>query len=155
MTLLALQYTPKVKEIIFRDTLTIINKVSEITRLNAFVKSATENLSIEAGLSGKIKLAVEEAVTNVINYAYPNDTEGNIDVNIEADADIIRFIITDSGFDFDPTTVSKADTTLTVEERPIGGLGIFLIRSIMDDFSYQRTEDGYNIVTLTKHIIHN
>lgn len=149
MTLLALQYTPKVKEIIFRDTLTIINKVSEITRLNAFVKSATENLSIEAGLSGKIKLAVEEAVTNVINYAYPNDTEGNIDVNIEADADIIRFIITDSGFDFDPTTVSKADTTLTVEERPIGGLGIFLVRSLMDSINYERV-DKRNVLRMEK-----
>ena len=149
LTLLAIQYTPQEKHIIYCETLTLINKLSEITKLNAFVKSATATLNMENGLANKIKLAVEEAVTNVIDYAYPNNTEGNISVTIEADESRIRFILSDSGAEFDPTGVSKADTTLSVDERPIGGLGVFLVRNLMDSINYERSE-GKNILRLEK-----
>ena len=131
LTLLAIQYTPQEKPLVFRESLTLNNKVSEISKLNAFVKSATSALNMEKGLASQLKLAVEEAVTNVIDYAYPNGTEGKIDITIEADENHIRFILTDSGAEFDPTGVSKADTTLTVDERPIGGLGVFLVRNLI------------------------
>ena len=149
LTLLAIQYTPQEKPLIFCETLTLINKVSEITKLNAFVKSATAALNMETGLANQIKLAVEEAVTNVIDYAYPSDIEGNISVTIEADEYRIRFILSDSGAEFDPTSVSKADTTLTVDERPIGGLGVFLVRNLMDSINYERV-DGKNVLRMEK-----
>ena len=149
LTLLAIQYTPQETPIIFRETLTLINKVSEITKLNAFVKSATAALNMESGLANKIKLAVEEAVTNVIDYAYPNDIEGNISLTIEADESRIRFILSDLGSEFDPTGVSKVDTTLTVNERPIGGLGVFLVRNLMDSINYERV-DGKNVLRMEK-----
>ena len=149
LTLLAIQYTPQEKPIIFSETLTLINKVSEITKLNEFVKSATAALNMETGLANQIKLAVEEAVTNVIDYAYPNGTEGNINITIEADENRIRFILSDSGAEFDPTGVSKADTTLTVDERPIGGLGVFLVRNLMDSINYERV-DGKNVLRMEK-----
>ena len=149
LTMLAIHYTPQEKPIVFCETLNLNNKVSEITKLNAFVKSATATLNMESGLANKIKLAVEEAVTNVIDYAYPNDIEGNINITIEADESRIRFILTDSGAEFDPTGVSKADTTLTVEERPIGGLGVFLVRNLMDSINYERV-DGKNVLRMEK-----
>ena len=149
LTMLAIHYTPQEKPIVFCETLNLNNKVSEITKLNAFVKSATATLNMEIGLANKIKLAVEEAVTNIIDYAYQNGTEGNISVTIEADESRIRFIITDSGAEFDPTGVSKADTTLTVEERPIGGLGVFLVRNLMDSINYERV-DGKNVLRMEK-----
>ncbi len=149
LTMLAIHYTPPEKPIVFCETLKLNNKVSEITKLNAFVKSATATLNMESGLANKIKLAVEEAVTNIIDYAYQNGTEGNISVTIEADESRIRFILTDSGAEFDPTGVSKADTTLTVEERPIGGLGVFLVRNLMDSINYERV-DGKNVLRMEK-----
>ena len=149
LTMLAIQYTPHEKPLIFSETLILINKVSEITKLNAFVKSATTALNIENELANRIKLAVEEAVTNIIDYAYPVDTEGTISVTIEADKGCIRFIITDSGAEFDPTSVSKADTTLTVDDRPIGGLGVFLVRNLMDSINYERV-DGKNVLRMEK-----
>jgi sigma-B regulation protein RsbU (phosphoserine phosphatase) len=149
LTLLAIQYTPQEKPLVFRENLTLNNKVSEISKLNAFVQSATAALNMEKGLANRIKLAVEEAVTNIIDYAYPNGTEGSIDITIEADENRIRFIITDSGAEFDPTGVSKADTTLSVDDRPIGGLGVFLVRNLMDSINYERT-DGKNVLRLEK-----
>ena len=94
-------------------------------------------------------MAVEEAVTNIIDYAYSNGTEGSIDITIEADENRIRFIITDSGAEFDPTGVSKADTTLSVDDRPIGGLGVFLVRNLMDSINYERN-DGKNVLRMVK-----
>ena len=151
LTLLAIQYTPKQKPLILCEKLTIVNKVSEISKLNAFVKSATAALNMEKGLANQLKLAVEEAVTNVIDYAYPNGIEGNIDLTIEADESRIRFILSDSGAEFDPTGVSKADTTLTVDERPIGGLGVFLVRNLMDSINYEHI-DGRNILRMEKRL---
>ena len=152
LTMLAFQYTPKQEEITFRDTLVIANKLEEITRLNAFVKSVTTALNIESGLANKLKLAVEEVVTNIISYAYPNKAEDQVEIVVEADKSLIRFIITDSGVEFDPTSVSKADTTLTLDERPIGGLGIFLVRNLMDSINYERT-DNKNRLRLEKKLI--
>ena len=149
LTLLAIQYTPQKTPLVFRESLTLKNKVSEISKLNAFVQSATATLNMEKGLANQIKLAVEEAVINIIDYAYSNGTEGNIDITIEADEDRIRFILTDSGAGFDPTSVSKADTTLSIEDRPIGGLGVLLVRNLMDSINYERI-DGKNILTLCK-----
>lgn len=149
LTMLAIQYTPREKPLILYESLTLNNKVSEISKLNAFVQSATATLNMEKGFANQIKLAVEEAVTNVIDYAYPNGTEGHIDITIEADESRIRFILTDSGAAFDPTGVSKADTTLTVDERPIGGLGVFLVRNMMDSINYERI-DGKNVFRMEK-----
>lgn len=149
LTLLAVQYTPTKKEIVFDETLTIDNKIGEITRLNAFVKSSAQTIGIEATLANKIKLAVEEAVTNIIDYAYPDGAEGTIKIAIEADANAIRFVITDTGAEFDPTSVTKADTTLGIDDRPIGGLGVFLVRNLMDSINYERI-DGKNVLRLEK-----
>jgi sigma-B regulation protein RsbU (phosphoserine phosphatase) len=149
LTLLAVQYTPQEKPLVLRESLTITNRVSEITKINAFVQSATTMMHMENDLANKIKLAVEETVTNCIEYAYPSGTYGDVTVAIEADDSIIRFIITDSGVEFDPTGVSKADTTLTVDERPIGGLGVFLVRNLMDSINYERA-GGKNILRMEK-----
>ena len=151
LTLLAIQYTPQEKPLVFCETLTLTNKVSEIKKLNDFVKSATASLQLEKGLANQLRLAIEEAVTNVIEYAYLPDVEGNIGIVVEADEERIRFIITDWGVEFDPTKVSKADTTLNVDERPIGGLGIFLVRNLMDSINYERSE-GKNMLRLEKRL---
>lgn len=149
LTLLAVQYTPQEKPLVLHERLTVTNKVSEITKVNAFVQSATTIIHMENDLANKIKLAVEEAVTNCIEYAYPAGTYGDVTVDIEADDSIIMFFITDSGAEFDPTGVSKADTSLTVDERPIGGLGVFLVRNLMDRINYERT-DGKNVLRMEK-----
>jgi sigma-B regulation protein RsbU (phosphoserine phosphatase) len=130
------------------------NEMTEISRVKSFFFSVCREYGIDDELGKSLNLALEEWVANVINYAYHKGSRGHIDITAEMNDDLLRLVIKDSGIPFDPTSHGEADTRSELENRPIGGLGIFLIRSIMDDFSYQRTADGYNIVTLTKHIHH-
>ena len=94
-------------------------------------------------------LALEEAVVNVMNYAYPIGTQGDVNITANCTDKDIKIIITDGGKAFDPTTTNKADTTLNAEERPIGGLGILLVQQLMDTINYERTDDK-NVLTLKK-----
>ena len=151
LTMLAIRYTPKQFESTLTETLTIKNDVHEVTRFSSFIKSALEKLGIEKSLAGQLRLAVEEAVVNVIDYAYPLDTEGDITIKLMSDGHTLRFQIIDSGVAFDPTAKEKADTTLSAEDRQIGGLGILLVRELMDTINYERT-DGTNVLTLIKKI---
>ena len=98
-----------------------------------------------------LNLALEEAVTNVILYAYPKEEQKDIFISANMSDNILIFVLTDSGKEFDPTKVPDADITLPAEEREIGGLGIFLIRQIMDTVEYQRV-DGKNVLSMSKQL---
>lgn len=151
ITMLTIAYTPQQESYRLDSELTLKNRVSEVTALGEFIKDVNDRLNIDSSTAHDIKLAVEEAVVNVIDYAYPDDVEGTINIHALADDDSLRFIITDSGAAFDPTEALKADTTLALEDRPIGGLGIFLVRQLMDAINYERI-DGKNRLTLIKKI---
>ena len=86
-----------------------------------------------------------------MNYAYPLDLEGDITVNAKSDGRWLKFIIIDEGVHFDPTEALPVDTKLSAEDRPIGGLGIHMLRKLMDSINYERI-DGKNILTLRKEI---
>ena len=149
LTMLAIRYIPVQFKSTLTRTLTIKNDVHEVTEFTRFIKSVNEELGLETSLAQQIRLAVEEAVVNVIDYAYPEDTEGDITVQIMSDGQMLHVKIIDSGAAFDPTEIQKADTTLSAEERRIGGLGILLVREQMDSINYERT-DGKNVLTLMK-----
>ena len=151
LTLLAVSYTPAQEPTLFDSELTLSNSVGEVEALGNFVKSVTRELGFDSGLTSKIRLAVEEAVVNVMEYAYPAGQSGNIHIRATASSRRLVIVITDSGIPFNPTEISAADTTLSAEERPIGGLGILLVRQLMDSINYERT-DGKNILTLSKTI---
>ena len=97
----------------------------------------------------QINLAIEEAVVNVMNYAYPEGTKGDITIEAKSNGTEMIFIISDTGKPFDPTAKPEVDITKSAEDRAIGGLGIHLIRQIMDRINYERI-DGHNILTLIK-----
>ena len=149
LTMLAIRYTPKRFETKLMETLVIKNDVHEVSKFSEFMKKVMERLNVEKSLSRQLRLAVEEAVVNVIDYAYPIGQEGEIEVRMMSDGKTLKTIITDSGVAFDPTAKEKADTTLSAEDRQIGGLGILLVREIMDSVNYERI-NKQNILTLTK-----
>ena len=151
LTMLAIHYTPKHFESRLTETLLIKNDVRDVAKFSAFMKSVMEKLNIEKSLARQLRLAVEEAVVNVIDYAYPAGHEGGIEIRILYDGSTLKTVIIDSGVAFDPTAKEKADTSLSAEDRQIGGLGILLVRELMDSINYER-ENGKNILTLIKNI---
>ena len=162
LTLLAIRYEKVNREKVLEESIVLQNDVRQVKTLNAFVVQVTDRLGIEASLAKQIKLAVEEAVVNVMDYAYPAGQTGDIDVQATSDGQWLTFVITDGGAAFDPTEKEKADTTLSVEDRPIGGMGILLVRELMDSINYERQRggasagmrtDGKNVLTLKKRIV--
>ena len=151
LTMLAIRYTPQRYESTLNETLTLKNDVHEVAELSNFQKSFYEKMNLEKSLARQLRLAVEEAVVNVIEYAYPAGTEGNVEVTMMSDGHRLKVMIVDAGVPFDPTIEKKADTTLSAEERRVGGLGIYLVRELMDSINYERV-DGHNILTLKKEL---
>ncbi|MBR6855400.1 MAG: ATP-binding protein [Fibrobacter sp.] len=96
-----------------------------------------------------LNLALEEAVSNVMLYAYPEGTEGQVEVEAAILDDRLEFKVSDSGVAFDPTVARAPDLAADLKDRPIGGLGIFLVKRIMDQVTYTR-ENGKNILSMTK-----
>jgi sigma-B regulation protein RsbU (phosphoserine phosphatase) len=132
-----------------KKRLVLPNDIETIPQLNEFIDLVAEEVGLDMSLTMSLNLAMEEAVVNVMDYAYPDDQKGNVDIEVTADQEWMTFVITDTGIAFDPTTKEDADTTLSAEERPIGGLGIFLVRQLMDDINYKR-EGNKNVLTLRK-----
>ena len=143
LTLLAIRY--QVPAIVMR------NDIQQIPTLAEWV----ETLNIPTELNMPVNLALEETVSNVMLYAYPGRDDGKVFVEYneaatESGKQLI-FTVSDSGIPFDPTQKDEVDTSLSAEERPIGGLGIHLVRQLMDDIRYERVEDK-NLLTLIKNI---
>ena len=151
LTMIAIRFTSKHFDSIMDETLILKNDIHEVTKLSTFIKTMAERLNIEKSLARQLRLAVEEAVVNVMEYAYPPGTEGDLEIRMMSDGNSLKIMIIDSGVPFDPTAKKKADTTLSAEDRNIGGLGILLVRELMDIINYER-EEGRNILTLIKTI---
>ena len=154
LTMLAIHYHRPDEIIVLDETLNLTNDVQQVPELNDFVESVGRQLNLGTSLSSQLKLAVEEAVVNVMSYAYPLGIKGDIQVKAQATDQWLKFIISDQGKAFDPTLRGDADTTLNVEDRPIGGLGILLVQKLMDSINYERI-DGKNVLTLKKMITNN
>ena len=129
--------------------LTLHNDVEQIVLLPEFVETVAREAQLDHKATFNLNLALEEAVSNVIMYAYPEGTDGVLDIEAMVDGKCVSFIITDSGKPFDPTAKEDIDINAKMDERPIGGLGIHLVRAVMDKVSYERKEEK-NILTITK-----
>ena len=151
LTMLALRYTPVNRVAILDEHIVLKNDVHQVPQLNDFVDHVAKQLQLNKSVQQQLKLAVEEAVVNVMQYAYPLGTTGDIEVDALSDGELLKIVISDRGKAFDPTQAAKADTTLAVDERPIGGLGILLVRELMDSINYERI-DSKNVLTLIKKI---
>ena len=118
--------------------------------MRGFFFSVCREHDIDEETAKSLNLAIEEWVANVINYAYPKGTRGHVELTAEISGGLLTLVIKDHGIPFDPTGYDDIDVEAELDDRPIGGLGIYLVKTIMDTMAYRRTPDGYNVLTLTK-----
>lgn len=122
--------------------------LDSIERVSIFLESTLEDAGLDMIESARIQLAVEEAVTNVINHGY-GGSDGEILITTDIESSQVMITITDTGQEFDPTSIPPPDVTADLDHRNIGGLGVHLIRSVMDDVSYIR-DDNKNRLMMIK-----
>lgn len=137
-------------------TLTIHNDVSEMAALEPFVEQISEEYGLDMAFSFQLQLSLDEAVSNVVNYAYGE--QKGMPITIEAqeatvgDRRQLELRLIDNGVEFNPLAEApEVDVTLSAEDRQVGGLGIFLIRQVMDEVSYERKSDQ-NLLTMIKYL---
>ncbi len=131
--------------------LIVRNEIEELGKVTEFVEQLGERRGFDAAFVMNLNIALEEAISNIILYAFPQSMKEEISIKCSEINDTLIFTISDRGVKFDPTEIAPADVTLSAGQREIGGLGIFLIRQIMDEVTYERIENR-NILTIKKQI---
>jgi serine/threonine-protein kinase RsbW len=129
----------------------IENRIEEISSLAEQIDNLSEEWHIPQAMAMNINLVIEEAVSNIIFYAFADNKKHDIRISVSINDKRLSIKITDDGNPFNPLEQQQPDITLSAEERPVGGLGIFLISQIMDEMGYARKEN-LNILTLNKTI---
>lgn len=132
--------------------MTLPAAIENIPKVTAWIDAQLEQLDCSMKAQMQLDVAIDEVYSNIARYAYP-DQPGSATVQMDFDEASRQFSITflDQGVPFDPLRQSDPDTSLKVEERGIGGLGIFLVKKTMDEVTYQY-KDGKNILCLKKTI---
>lgn len=115
-----------------------------------FIMQARE-VRAHPSVSYAIRLSCEEIIVNIIRYAYPEQTDGYIGIDVTDSGGELRIVIRDGGRPFNPLEKELPDTSLALEDRDIGGLGILLMRQMMDNVSYIHV-DGENRLLMVKNI---
>ena len=127
------------------------NDISQVPLLADFIDQVCGEFALDPNLSFQLNLVLEEAVVNVIQYAFPKGEEHTFTLDVKKEADTITFILRDDGKPFNPLTQAPdVDINLSAEKRQIGGLGIFLVQQMMDEVDYKRTSKGENVLVMRK-----
>lgn len=131
------------------QTLTLANDLAEISRLAEAVEAFCGPLEPSAKDVLSLHLALEEVVTNVINHGYTDGHAHVFTVDLLMEDRRVTAVVTDDAPPYDPLAREEVDVSLPLEQRPIGGLGVHLVKKLMDSVCYER-RDGKNILTLVR-----
>ena len=114
-----------------------------VSQVAAFVEEHLEQFDVPMKLSAKLMIAVDEIYSNIVLYSGASEAQ----VRMEKEADTLHIVFKDNGTPYNPLEAKEPDITASAEERPIGGLGIFMVRKMVDHVDYVY-EDGQNVLTL-------
>lgn len=123
-----------------------------VREVNAAFAGFAEAHGLPVDVRRSLNVAIDELLANALSHGQTGRDPCSVTVEVELDQERVTVIVTDDGTPFDPFARAAPDTTLPVEERPIGGLGIHLVGQLMDEVSYQRRE-GHNVVVLVKQLV--
>jgi serine phosphatase RsbU (regulator of sigma subunit)/anti-sigma regulatory factor (Ser/Thr protein kinase) len=149
ITVLALHYFGTTEKMMEHVEIKLSNKLSELERFDQILAEFGRRHSLAPNVVHDLNLALEEILTNIISYGYTDDREHEIRVNLNVQPGEVRIEVEDDGQPFNPLEAPEPDTTQPLEERIVGGLGIHLVRKLMDGLDYKRQGDR-NLLTIKK-----
>lgn len=132
-----------------------ITRAAELETLPVFrdfIEQACQRAGVGSATCFELKLAVDEACTNVITHGYAGMDPGSVILELRLDQEQVVVSLTDFGHPFEPSESPKPDVAAALEDRPMGGLGLYFIYSTMDEVDYQTNEDGNHLI-LTKRLV--
>jgi anti-sigma regulatory factor (Ser/Thr protein kinase) len=132
------------------SSITVPAQTGRLDEVLTFAGGAARDAGLDIKQLNNVSIAVEEIFVNIAHYAYPSG-EGDVTVSVTVSQDRLTIEFRDSGTPYDPLAKTDPDTSLSADEREIGGLGVFMVKKLMDGVSY-RYEDGKNILTMFKDI---
>lgn len=133
-----------------RFTLQVPSSTENLALIREFVVSVGAQAGLDEGEIPKLELAVDEACANVIEHAYGHDVSKDVTVRVKFDDSALRISVIDEGHGFDPGHLPDADVDRLIHERKSGGLGVRLIRTLMDEVEYQIVPGQKNELHMTK-----
>lgn len=132
--------------------LKVKSTTDNLERIREFIKTVSAQSGFSDDVIDKISLAVDEACTNIIKHAYKNSPNGDIVINAKLFDNKLTVSITDFGLDFNPDTVPVPDIKKYYQQHKVGGLGIYLMKKLMDEVKYNPSVDNKNQVVLVKYL---
>lgn len=142
---------PKIKQKQYR--LRIPSQTENLEMIREFVSGVAKKVGFSQEESNKIELAVDEACTNVIEHAYQKDETKDIDVAVKIELQKLTVVVTDSGESFSANDVEMPDMKSYLAELRVGGLGIYLMKTLMDEVNYKTQPNGKNEVHMVKYLL--
>jgi anti-anti-sigma factor len=133
------------------DSITLVADLDALARISAFITEAAELSGLDERATWQVQLAVDEAATNVIQHAYDSDEPGELMLTWEYADNRFTITLRDNGRQFDPEAVPTPDITSPLEERQVGGLGIYLITRLMDEVRFDFHPQHGNVLTMVKY----
>ena len=134
------------------STLALWNDTAELVRLESFISGYCEQHGISPSIAMELNLVAEECFVNVVEHGFDDQARHQIQVALELVTDVVTITVEDEGVAFDPLSAPEFDPKTPIEQRRVGGLGIHLVRNLMDEVKYQRT-DGKNRLTMRKSLL--
>ena len=131
--------------------ISLANDLEEIAAVGARIDEFCESHDIPPQVAYAVNVSVDELLNNTISYGYTDDGPHTIELNLRLDADAVVVQIVDDGQEFESSGVPEPDTEAALEDRAVGGLGLFIVHQMMDRVEFRR-EDRRNVVTIVKKI---
>ena len=128
----------------------IDNDIAEIARVNALVDGLSERHALLEAFVFHIKFALDELLTNIISYGFPDAGRHKIAIRLEIEGDAFEAEVIDDGIAFNPLDKAPPDLGQSVEDRQIGGLGVHFIRTVMDQLAYRRSGEKNHFTMIKK-----
>lgn len=129
--------------------ISLVNDLREIAGVAAKIDAFCADRDLPAQIAYAVNLAIDEVLTNTISYGYDDDDPHRIELIVRWEHNQLIVVTVDDARAFDPSRAQELDLASPLEDRALGGLGLFLVQQMMDHVEYQR-RDGCNVVTLTK-----